>query len=476
MACPCLTSSPSATRILDGVGVQRVVLASVVDDDQVAIATEPARVQHVPGGHGRDARPLRHIDIDPVPERLGSEPRMHLRPVFSDHPAVRRPGQPAAKTGESRTRPAASIGGAGRDRAVGGGPLAAAALPLLLLKIPDECLQPPGRLGQLPHHPVVVGALVLDRARSTCRCAASLSASARSSSPRSQSRQLLLPRLQASLPLGQALGSHTILSNQSSVHRGQRGQMPELDRLGDADRRRRGGAAARRPGPRACRGPGAAGSSTSSWPSRCRPSLPISAWRSPISAWAFLILPSSVTTCLRLSVTRLIDGFQLGEQPRLPLLGVRRLLALLVEALLRLLEILLLLADVGAVALLSGRGQRPRGQAPRRRRRAGLASERRPSCGGLLAHAWACLVAEEPADRAERRPAADEAEHLRERTGRPRAAARASPGAGARAGAPPARRPLRARRAPACPRPAPAPCPAAGEAAGSRSPPRPPAA
>jgi len=30
------------------------------------------------------------------------------------------------------------------------------------LKIPDECLQPLGRLGQLPDHPIVIGPLVLD--------------------------------------------------------------------------------------------------------------------------------------------------------------------------------------------------------------------------------------------------------------------------------------------------------------------------
>jgi hypothetical protein len=49
----------------------------------------------------------------------------------------------------------------------------------------------------------------------------------------SQTRQILLQCLQARLALGQALGSHTILSNQSSVHRGQGREMSELDRLAD---------------------------------------------------------------------------------------------------------------------------------------------------------------------------------------------------------------------------------------------------
>jgi hypothetical protein len=102
------------------------------------------------------------------------------------------------------------------------------------LKIPDERLQPPGCLGQLSDHPIVVRALVLDTSQkplSLGRFPAGFGALLIDLG--SQIGQVLLPRLQARLALGEALGSHTILSNQSSVHRGQRGEMPELHSLGD---------------------------------------------------------------------------------------------------------------------------------------------------------------------------------------------------------------------------------------------------
>src|SRR5262245_8769429 len=63
---------------LRGVTVQRVVLPAMVHDDHVAVAAEPARVHHLPGIHGVDVRALRDLDLDPVPERLGAEPGMHL--------------------------------------------------------------------------------------------------------------------------------------------------------------------------------------------------------------------------------------------------------------------------------------------------------------------------------------------------------------------------------------------------------------
>ena len=137
-----------------------------------------------------------------------------------------RPRRPANPTHPARCRSEAPC----RDRAGAGGALAIPAL--LFLQVPDERLEPLGRLGQLPDHPVVIRPLVLDRARSTCRLATSRSASARSSS--ASDRRPVSSFCRASnrdLSVGQALRSHTILSNQSSVHRRQGREVPELNRL-----------------------------------------------------------------------------------------------------------------------------------------------------------------------------------------------------------------------------------------------------
>src|SRR5262245_26838953 len=68
---------------LGHVGVERVIAAPVIHDDHVPIAPEPARVEHAAGVYGHDARPLRDVDVDPVPERLGPEPGVDLRAVLA---------------------------------------------------------------------------------------------------------------------------------------------------------------------------------------------------------------------------------------------------------------------------------------------------------------------------------------------------------------------------------------------------------
>src|SRR5262249_1069567 len=65
---------------LGDVRIERVQLVSVVDDDEVAIALEPAGVRDLPGQHRFDARALCRLDINTVAERTGPEPGMHLRP------------------------------------------------------------------------------------------------------------------------------------------------------------------------------------------------------------------------------------------------------------------------------------------------------------------------------------------------------------------------------------------------------------
>src|SRR5262245_8604011 len=94
--------------------VERVVLAAVVHDDQVPVAPKPPRVEHLTRCHRDDPGTFRHIYINPVPERLGSEARMNLRAVLPDDPPVGGPRKPAAKSSKSRTRHAIDRGNRAR--------------------------------------------------------------------------------------------------------------------------------------------------------------------------------------------------------------------------------------------------------------------------------------------------------------------------------------------------------------------------
>src|SRR5919108_3500353 len=127
------------------VRIERVVLVVVVQDDQVAVPLEPSRVHDMPREHGRYITSFDGLDIHAIAERPGAEPRMHLGAEGAHHPAVRRPGQPAAKHPESYRR---SLGTRLRRRDLG-----QAALPGLQLA--DEGFQSSGCLGELAHHPLV---------------------------------------------------------------------------------------------------------------------------------------------------------------------------------------------------------------------------------------------------------------------------------------------------------------------------------
>src|SRR5262249_42320130 len=105
---------------------------------------------------------------------------------------------------------------------------------LLLLQVPDERFQPSRGFGELPHHAIVVGALVLDPREEHLALGDFLvggGALLLGLSPKTG--QLLLARLQPRLSLGQIFRSHTILSNQLGVYRRQKRQLPELDRPGN---------------------------------------------------------------------------------------------------------------------------------------------------------------------------------------------------------------------------------------------------
>src|SRR2546428_2034744 len=79
---------------IGNVRVQRVVLIVVVQDDQVSVPLEPARVHDVSGEHGRHLAAFPGFDVHAVAERPRSEPVMHLSAERADHTALRLPPQP----------------------------------------------------------------------------------------------------------------------------------------------------------------------------------------------------------------------------------------------------------------------------------------------------------------------------------------------------------------------------------------------
>src|SRR5438552_17701600 len=89
---------------IGNVRVQRVVLVVVVQDDQVSVPLEPARVHDVPGEHGRHVAALPRLDVHAAAERPSSEPGMHLSAERADHTALRRPRQPAPESAETHGR------------------------------------------------------------------------------------------------------------------------------------------------------------------------------------------------------------------------------------------------------------------------------------------------------------------------------------------------------------------------------------
>src|SRR5207245_11601280 len=80
---------------LRDVRVERVVLVSVVHDDQVPIPLEPPRIDDVARVHRGDFPTHRCLDVDAIPESPGPESRVHLHTEPPDGPPLGRPGQAA---------------------------------------------------------------------------------------------------------------------------------------------------------------------------------------------------------------------------------------------------------------------------------------------------------------------------------------------------------------------------------------------
>src|SRR5260370_31733519 len=115
-----------------------MVLASVVQDNQVPVPLEPSRVDNLAGIDGRDLGPLARLDVDAVAERPRAEPGVDLGPVGADEAPLGWPGQLAPQGPE----PAGGGPGPGRRRGPGRPPLP-------LLEGLGERLEPPRGLGQL---------------------------------------------------------------------------------------------------------------------------------------------------------------------------------------------------------------------------------------------------------------------------------------------------------------------------------------
>src|SRR6267142_1871869 len=201
------------------VRVQRVVLVVVIQDDQVPVPLEPARVHDVPGEHGRHLAALARLDVHAVAERSRSEARMHLSAVRAHHTALRRPRQPAPESAETHGR--RSFDARLRRRDLGHASL-------LGLEVADERLQSSRRLGELAHHPLVVRALVADlRQQTTALGGVPIDFALLTLGVRPERRQLLLPGLFAAAAILQTFCRPTILLNEAGVQRGEAGEVPD---------------------------------------------------------------------------------------------------------------------------------------------------------------------------------------------------------------------------------------------------------
>src|SRR5436190_21478984 len=204
---------------IGNVRVQRVVLVVVVQDAQVSVPLEPARVHDVPGEHGRHVAALPGLDVHAVAERPSSEPGMHLSAERADHTALRRPRQPAPESTETHGR--GSFGARLRRRDPG---LAS----LLGLEVADERLQSSRRLGELAHHPLVVRALVADlRQQDAALGGVPIDFALLTLGIRPECRQVLLPALFPAAAILQTVCRPTILLNEAGVQRGEAGEVPD---------------------------------------------------------------------------------------------------------------------------------------------------------------------------------------------------------------------------------------------------------
>src|SRR5439155_6626422 len=132
------------------VGVERVVLVVVIQNDQIAVALEPAGVDDVAGVHRAHLAALAGLDVDAVTEGAGAEARMDLGAERRDDAPLRRPRQAPPEIAEADT---------GRlEAGLGRRHLGESAL--LGLQVADEGFELAGGLGELADHALMVGALV----------------------------------------------------------------------------------------------------------------------------------------------------------------------------------------------------------------------------------------------------------------------------------------------------------------------------
>src|SRR6266511_2243368 len=321
----------------------------MIHDDQIPVAPEPPRVQHVPGEVGVDVRPFAGVDVYPVPERLRSEARVHACAILLDHAPFRGPHQPAPHRSQSHARRRTLAGCYFRRLRRGRGNLRD---PAPLLEIPNERFESPGGFAQLTDHAVVVDPLVLDSSQDPPSLACfpvGLGPLTLDLAP--EGRHLLAPGLQSVLPVRQTLRSNTILSNHSGVHRGERGQMAQADGLRDrvVARQKHGEGAALDLEP--VHGPQALGEGIFLAGPLTLETDDVALKLAHLRLGA-LDPPVEDRHLLALLAQSPVDRLEVGEESHLALPRVRGLGTLFLEPLLRLLERMLLVAEVGAVLLL----------------------------------------------------------------------------------------------------------------------------
>src|SRR5260370_11864338 len=220
--CPDALSLPHVVAFLhDDVGdvrVQRVVLVVVVQNDQVPVALEPPRVHDVSREHGGQVAASAGLNVDACGERPRSEPRMLLSAERAHPPTLRRPRQPAPKRAEAHGRK--GFGARLRRRDLGHASL-------LGLEVADERLQSSRRLGELAHHPLVVGALVADLRQQTATLGGvPIDFALLTLGICPECGQVLLPTLFPAAAILQAVCRTTILLNEAGGPRGEAGEVP----------------------------------------------------------------------------------------------------------------------------------------------------------------------------------------------------------------------------------------------------------
>src|SRR5262245_29511209 len=204
-------------------GVERVVVVAVVEDDQVPIPLKPPRAPHVaavPRGH---LRPLCRLNIHSVPKRPGSEPRVHLGAEGAHQAPIGRPRQRPPQGSES------TPGQLTRDARRHLGQPA-----LLGRQLPNERFQATGGFAELADHALVVGPLIPDLHQ---QCPAlhglPIGFGLLPRSLRPEGGQLCLTSFLPFFAVGKPIRSYTILLNNTGVQGSQVSQAAQDDEAFD---------------------------------------------------------------------------------------------------------------------------------------------------------------------------------------------------------------------------------------------------